>query len=151
MRPSRFLLLLPVLVFVAGCGSEARLSKAQYEKKVRTAYEHVRQAFRETKVSQARLAGRVAAAQQALRNAAHELDDANPPRQIEEPNHELAEGMREYAEDLDELLTAAKAHNAEAVAAFNARVPENEAIEHIAEAAEEIRNKGYDLGPIAKD
>ena len=59
--------------------------------------------------------------------------------------------MREYAADLDELLGAAKAHNEAAVAAFNARVPGNDAIEHIAEAAEEIRNKGYDLGPIAKD
>lgn len=150
MRSPRYLLLLAALALVVGCGSGARLSKAQYEQKVRTAYEHVRRAFRETKVGQAQLAGRVAAAQQALRNAAHELDETKAPSAIEEPNHELAEGMREYAEDLDELLDAAKARNAEAVAAFNARVPQNEAIERIAEAAEEIRNKGYDLGPIAK-
>jgi hypothetical protein len=149
VKANRHLLLIGAVALLAGCGGKERLSKTQYEHKVRSVYENVRQAFRETKVGQAQLAGRVGAAQRALRKAAHELDDANPPDAVKEPNHDLAEGMLEYAGDLDTLRKAAEAHDAKAVARFNARITQNEAVERIAEAAEEIRGKGYDLGPIA--
>jgi hypothetical protein len=143
--------LLAVLALLAGCGGTARLSKTQYEQKVRSVYEDVRRAFRETKVGEARLPGRIEAAQQALRRAAGALDDTKPPEKVVEANHELAEAMRGYAEELDKLRRAAEAHDARAVAKFNARLPQDEAVERIAEAAEEIRQKGYDLGPIATD
>jgi len=151
VRVNRSLFLIAALALLAGCGGQERLSKTQYEQKVRSVYEDVRQAFRETKVGQAQLAGRVGAAQSALRKAAHELDDAKPPGAVEEPNHDLAEGMREYAGDLDALRKAAAAHDTTAIARFNAQTSQNEAIDRIAEAAEEIRTKGYDLGPIATD
>jgi hypothetical protein len=139
------------IALLAGCGGQQRLSKTQYEHKVRVVYEHVRQAFRETNVGQARFAGRVQAAQHELREAADELDSVRPPAGIDEPNHDLAEGMREYAADLDPLLKAAAARDTKAIDRFNAQLPQNEAIDRIAEAAEEIRLKGYDLGPIATD
>jgi hypothetical protein len=151
MRLPRGLLLIATIVLLAGCGSGARLSKTQYEQKVRSVYEDVRQAFRETKVGESQLAGRVGSAQTALRNAADELDSVRPPGGVEEPNHDLAEGMREYAEDLDALRTAAAAHDTKAIDRFNAQTPQNEAVDRIAEAAEEIKTKGYDLGPIATD
>ena len=143
--------MLAALALLAGCGGTARLTKTQYEQKVRLVYEDVRQAFRETNVSAARLPGRVEAAQQALRHAARELDETKPPEKVVEANHELAEAMRGYAEELDKLRQAAEAHDAKAVGEFNARLPQDEAVERIAEAAEEIRQKGYDLGPIATD
>jgi len=148
LRPQRALVLAAAaLALLAGCG--ARLSKAQYEHEVRSVYENVRRAFRETKVGEARLPARIVAAQQALRSSARKLEDSKPPSRVEKPNHELAEGMRDYADELDELRRAAEAHDAKAVAAFNARLSQDEAIERIGEAAEKIRSEGYDLGPIA--
>jgi len=151
VRLSRSFGLIAAIVLLAGCSGQQRLSKAQYEHKVRSVYEDVRQAFRETKVGQAQFAGRVQAAQHALRTAASELDGVRPPKGVEEPNHDLADAMREYAGDLDALRKAATAHDTKAIARFNAQIPQNEAIDRIAEAAEKIRLKGYDLGPIATD
>jgi cytochrome oxidase Cu insertion factor (SCO1/SenC/PrrC family) len=151
VRHNRSFALIAAIVLLAGCGSQQRLSKTQYEQRVRSVYEDVRQAFRETKVGETQLAGRVGAAQSALRKAAQELDGVRPPSGVEEPNHDLAEAMREYAGDLDALGKAAAAHDTKAIARFNAQIPQNEAIDRIAEAAEEIRTKGYDLGPIATD
>jgi hypothetical protein len=59
--------------------------------------------------------------------------------------------MREYADDLDELRRAAQSGDAEAVALFNAGIPQNAAVRKIAEAAEEMKFEGYDLGRIAEE
>jgi predicted nuclease with TOPRIM domain len=140
--------LLGALALLAGCGSEARLSKAQYEHRVRSVYENVRQAFQETKVTPAELAPRVKAAQDELRKAAKELEHTRAPQNVEHENDELAEGLRDYADDLDRLRKAAERHDATAVARFNASLASNESVERIAESAEAIVHKGYDLGPI---
>jgi hypothetical protein len=141
-------------VILAGCGSggENRLSKSEYEHRVRSVYAGVQAAFRETRsVSGADLAGAVAAAQQRLRDAADELDAVEPPKDVEEGNEELVEGMREYADDLGELREAVVRGNEAAVTRFNAEIGENPAVKQIAEAAEEMKFRGYDLGPIAED
>ena len=48
-------------------------------------------------------------------------------------------------------LAAAARGDSAAIAAFTARIGENEAVHQIAEAAEEMKLKGYDLGRIASD
>ena len=70
---------------------------------------------------------------------------------VEEENEEIVEGLREYANDLDELREAVVSGNAAAVERFNAEIGQNPAVERIAEAAEEMKFKGYDLGPIAEE
>ena len=138
------------VVLLAACG-EGRLSKSGYEQKVRSAYEDVRVAFRQTNVALDKLPTRIAAAQAQLREAADELEHAKSPKQVEKQNEELVEGLRAFADDLDGLRKAAERRDTGAVAAFNEGLPKNKEIEQIREAAEEIRGKGYDLGPIGKD
>ena len=58
--------------------------------------------------------------------------------------------MRRYADDLDQLRAAATKGDMHAIEAFNERIAKNEAVKQIAEAAEEMKFKGYDLGQIAK-
>ena len=140
------------VVILAGCGGEERLSKPEYEQKVRSVYAGVQAAFGETRsVSGAQLANAVADAQQRLRDAADELDTVEPPKNVEKGNEELVEGLQEYANDLDELREAVVHRNAAAVERFNAEIGENPAVEQIAEAAEEMKFKGYDLGSIAEE
>jgi hypothetical protein len=144
--------LLVAALVVAGCRHEERLTKDAYEQKVRAEYGNVQQAFQATRgVSAEQLPARVEAAQRALRRAAGELDDIEPPENVEEENDELVEGMRGYADDLDALREAATARDAAAIEEFNREVSDNESVEQMAEAAEEMKHKGYDLGAIAEE
>ncbi len=91
---------------------------------------------------------RVEAAQEELRAAAEELDGVEPPEEIAEPHEELIEGLTGYAEDLGELRQAAEDGNGQAIQEFNRNVRENEFVQRIAEAAEEMIQRGYRLGPL---
>jgi ClpP class serine protease len=138
---------------LAACGSEDRLSKSEYEQKLHSEYSDVQQAFQATAASfgQAGLADRIGDAQDQLRDTAESLEHVEPPKEIEEENEEIAEGLREYADDLDELRNAAERNDLETIAAFTDRITDNEAIHQIAEAAEEMKRKGYDVGAIGEE
>jgi hypothetical protein len=160
MPSRRILWALPVtavalvaLFLVLGRGDEGkRLSKVQYEQKVRSDYGNVQEAFRSTNVQSTKLlATRVADAQSELRHAADDLDKAKPPIEVEKENDQLVEGMRDYADDLDALREAAERNDAVGVQQFNQGIAQNAAVRQMAEAAEEMKFEGYDLGPIAED
>ncbi len=139
---------------LTGCGGGGggRLSKSDYEQRVRSLYANVREAFRKTNVTSTKLlADRVEEAQGELRSAADDLEEIEPPEKVENETEELVEGMREYADDLDELRNAAERGDEAAIQKFNSGIAQNEAVEQMAEAAEEMKFKGYDLGPIAED
>jgi len=135
----------------SGC-DEGRLGKTAYEQKVQSEYSNIQGAFESTRDTSGKvLATRITAAQSALREAAEALEAAEPPEQVEEENEELVEGMREYAEQLDELIEAAARGRQPAIDRFNEELVANEAVEQMAEAAEEMKFKGYDLGRIAEE
>ena len=140
------------MLVVAGCGDE-RLTKKEYEQTVRAVYADVQQAFRRTSATPVRgLPSRIGAAERTLRAAADELDDSRPPEAVEFQNGRLIEAMRDYADDLAALRDrAAGPEGARAVEEFNARIGENAAVKRIAEAAEQMKLEGYDLGPIAQE
>lgn len=143
-----------VLVLGAGCGGQQRLTKAQYEHRVQVLYDQVRLAFQESGTnipSLAALAPRVRRAQRELRRAAEELSKLKPPKEVAEANHEVAEGLEAYADDLDRLRAAALAGDAGRVRAFEEGVAQNESVKRVEEAAEEMKAKGYDLGALTTD
>jgi hypothetical protein len=152
-RSSRPLLVLGAVLVLAGCsGGEDRLTKSQYEQKVRTVYSGVQAAFESTRdATGSQLAGRIDKAREELLSAAEELEAVEPPEAVEEENEELVEGMREYAESLEDVSTAAERNDADAIGEFNLGLANNEAVEQMAEAAEEMKFKGYDLGRIAEE
>jgi hypothetical protein len=146
------LVALAAILLVPRGGDGGTLSKPEYEQKVRAEYANVQDAFRKTNVTSTRLlAARVAEAQSELRHAADELDDAKPPSAVAAKNDELVEGMRAYADDLEELRGAAERGDSAGIARFNQSIPQNTAVRQIAEAAEEMKFEGYDLGPISED
>lgn len=140
------------LFLLAGCGGDGRLSKAEYEETVRSAYAEVQRAFRETNVASTKdLAVRVEAAQEQLRETASTLENVESPTEVEAENRQIVEGMRAYAEDLDRLRNAAERGDTKTIEDINARITQNESVEQIASAAESMKFKGYDLGPIAEE
>jgi hypothetical protein len=143
---------LAAILLVPRGGDGGTLSKPEYEKKVRAVYADVQDAFRKTNVtSTTLLAARVATAQSELRHAADELDDAKPPGAVAAKNDQLVAGMRAYADDLEQLRAAAERGDLAGVTRFNESIPRNTAVRQIAEAAEEMKFEGYDLGPISED
>ncbi len=145
---------LPIVVgafLLAGCGGDGRLSKEEYAAKVRGVYADLQQAFRATNVPLSRLAPKVEAAQRQLRDSAEELDRVEPPEDVQTEHSQLVDGMRRYADDLDRLRNAAIERDVRTVEDFNARIGQNEAVEQMAEAAERMKFKGYDLGQIAEE
>jgi 4-hydroxyphenylpyruvate dioxygenase-like putative hemolysin len=141
-----------VVLAASGCRGEERLTKGAYEERVRAEYSGVQEAFASTRgTSGESLAGKVRDAQRALRNAAEALEAAEPPEQVEEENEELVEGMRAYAKQLDAIADAASAGNDALIGGFSTSLATNRAVEQMAEAAEEMKFKGYDLGAIAEE
>lgn len=151
--PRTFTALLAISgALVAGCGDDGPLTKAEYEEKVRTTYAEVQEAFARTNVpSLDELAGRVEDAQEALRAAADELEGVDPPEDVETEHEEVVAGLRAYAEDLNRLRNAAEQGDERTIEDFNARLATNPSVEQIAEAAERMKFKGYDLGQIAEE
>lgn len=138
---------------VAACagGSNAKLSKAEYEEKVRSVYAEVQEAFARTNVPLAELAGRVEDAQAELREAASELEDVTPPEEAEAANTQIAAGLRIYADELERLRNAAERGDQRTIDDFNNRIAQLESVLQIMEAAESLKFKGYDLGQIAEE
>lgn len=127
------------------------VSKAQYELALQAVYADVQNAFRATNVAPSLLAARVAAAQKELRRAAQRLEALQPPRAVRGENLVIAAALEEYAADLESVRLAAASGNAQRIAEFSANISNNLAIRKIAEAAEEMRLKGYDVGRIGRD
>jgi DNA-binding transcriptional regulator GbsR (MarR family) len=137
---------------LAACGND-RLSKSDYEQKLRDEYASVQQAFQATAASfgQTDLSEKIGDAQAQLRDAAENLDGVQPPKEVEQENEEIVEGLREYAEDLEKLRHAAERNDLKTITAFTDQIADNEAIHQIAEAAEEMKHKGYDVGAIGEE
>ena len=127
------------------------LSKAQYEQKVQTLYAAIQAAFAATRGAEGQaLADRIGSAQKALRDASRELLATRPPVEVSEENQELARAIADYAEALEPAVKAAATGDREALARFG-NVAALGPVREMAEAAEKMKYKGYDLGPIAKD
>jgi hypothetical protein len=127
---------------------EDRFTKGEYERAVRVAYADVQAAFAATRVGPAELPGRLADAEASLRRAATDLGTIQPPAGVAREHRDLVAGLSAYAAELARLR---RARDANAVAAFNRAISTSESIELIAEAAERMKFKGYDLGRLAQD
>ena len=156
---SRFTSSASLLALVVGallasaCGGEKRLTKAQYERQVRAVYSEVREAFQATRgVSGAALVRKIDAASTELRIAAQQLETRfEPPAEVEEHNEELAEGMLAYSARAPPLAAAVERGDRTALQRFNEQIPRHTEIARMAEAAEEMKYMGYNLGVIGQE
>jgi hypothetical protein len=119
---------------------------------VRSVYAEVQEAFAATNVPTLdEMADRVEDAQDELREAADELEAVEPPDEARAANAQIAEGFRLYADELDRLKLAAERGDEHTIDDFNARIARRQSVRQIQEAAEAMKFKGYDLGPIAEE
>ena len=135
---------------LAGCGG-GELSKSEYEQKVQSAWADVLAGFRSPQGGEGGIAARAESAEDALNEAADELDGVDAPKAVEEQNDELVQAMRGYADDLGELREAIEDRDEDRIRAFNEGVAQNRWVRQIQEVVEQMKAKGYDLGAIAQD
>jgi hypothetical protein len=152
MSRPRFLLLAvaALAVGLAGCGSEARLSKSEYEQKLATAGRDLAEASKP--LAQAKtgpeFASGVERVQTELREAAGDLGSVTPPEDVEEANDRLVDALRGLADEFDKVKEAAKGGAKQAREA-GARLARSKPSEEARVAVLEIERRGYDVGQLS--
>ena len=134
-----------------GAGGPEQLSKPEYEREVRSAYAEVQAAFSAARPGAHDLVDRLADAEMSLRLASASLASVRSPGDVTQEHRRLVAGLELYATDVMRLRAAVARGDEQAIAAFNARIPTSEPVELMAEAAEGMKFKGYDLGQLSED
>ena len=147
MRRLGFLL---ALVLLAGCGGEDRLSKEAYQAEVRKVGTTLGSALGgiDTNASGDELAQagkQVEGLQVALRKAADDLDELSPPEEVEGAHTKLVQGIRGFADDLEDLGDAIRRNDADAIREFENDFTSSDGVKLIREAAEQLQGQGYSL------
>ena len=149
-RPRFSLLALAVLaVMVGGCGGE-RLSKNEYQQKLKGAGVELSNSSRS--LSQATTGPEYATgaqeAEDGLRKVADELDGVDPPEDVASANGRLVAAFRGLADEFAKVKVAA-ANGPKAAQAAGARLARSQASEDARNAVLEIQRRGYDVGLLS--
>lgn len=136
-------------VALAGCGGGDRLSKEEYQAEVRKVGTTLRGALGGVDTEGAgglsAVRAQVEQLQSALRDAAGELEGLTPPEDVEATHGKLVEGIRGFADDLDELNDALERGDSDAVRSFEDDFTKSDSVKQIQAAALELQQKGYTL------
>ena len=149
-RPRFSLLALAVLaVMVGGCGGE-RLSKNEYQQKLKGAGVELSNSSRS--LSQATTGPEYATgaqeAEDGLRKVADDLDGVDPPEDVAPANGRLVAAFRGLADEFAKVKAAA-ANGPKAAQAAGARLARSQASEDARKAVLEIQRRGYDVGLLS--
>jgi sugar-specific transcriptional regulator TrmB len=135
-------------LLATGCGGGGgRLSKQEYEQKLQAAAKAVADAT--TPVTRAdtkeKFKDAVAAFQEALENAADELDKGEPPEDVENANARLVAGFRRISDQFDAVAAAAD-RSLDAAVKKGQELNRGPAAREAAQALLEIQRRGYSTG-----
>jgi hypothetical protein len=138
---------------VAGCGSSSggQLSKAEYQKHLRTDGDEITKAFKpltQQPSSLDQLASELGTGVSKLRSAADDLDGLKPPKNVAKDNAKLAGGLRELARELDSLKNAAQKKDPQLVGKTLNDLRKSHGLIDARQATDDLRKKGYTLGTV---
>jgi hypothetical protein len=80
-----------------------------------------------------------------MRQQADELDKVTPPEDVEAEHQKMVDGLRGFADDLDEFREAVESKSPAAMQKFAQTFQESESARKIQEASDSLKKKGYDL------
>ena len=150
-RPRLLLLALAALMLaVAGCGTESRLSKGAYEgvlTKTGKELAEASTALAEAKTGEEFVSG-AEQIQEGLRRAADDLDDVRPPKDVDAANDRFVDALRGLADEFDKVRVAAKGGAKQAREA-GARLARSQPSEEARQAILEIERRGYSVGLLS--
>jgi hypothetical protein len=153
------ILALTVLLLVAGCGGgdgggggSDRLSKADYEKQMGQVGTKLQQSLTgitssfDPKSTPQEAAPAIQKLGDALDQAGDQVDDINPPENIDRPHKDFAAGIHQFADDVRGIAGKAKAGDRNAVKQFSQNVASLASAKKLQTAANQIKAKGYNIG-----
>jgi hypothetical protein len=147
----RTALLILAALALAGCGSSAPLSKADYQQHLRKDGLDLTTALAALSRSSTKddfLKG-VDGVQKALNDVADDLDGITPPDDVQSANARLVEGFRQLADDFDEVK-AATDKGPDAARQKGRQVTTGPASREANQAIKEIQRRGYDVGELGR-
>jgi len=138
---------------VAGCGSSGggQLSKADYQKHLRTDGDEITKAFKpltQQPSSLDQLASELETGVSKLNSAAGDLEGVKPPTNVKTDNAKLAAGLRELARELDSLKKAAQKKDPQLVGKTLNDLRNSHGLIDARQATDDLRKKGYTLGTV---
>lgn len=155
-------LLAPVLVALslAGCGGDGAVTKAEYERELRSTMDELEEAYgsaagavmernadNATK-SVADVVSELRTAQIALRDAGNRLEEIEPPTEIEDTHEELVAGVRDMADAVDLLIEAQELADRDPAGArqLAREFASDDSFQRVEAAAGHIEEAGVDAG-----
>jgi hypothetical protein len=143
---------LAVAALLAGCGGgDERLSKAQYQRELSEVGKTLSESIGSvggavTGVADLEAAGeQVGELQTALSKAADDLDELEPPEDVEGAHEKLVQGIRGFADELEDLEIAIRGGDLGRIRTFENDFGNSEPVAQIREASEELEEQGYEL------
>jgi hypothetical protein len=145
-----------LLVAVAGCGGGSgggggRLSKSEYEQKLKAEGSHLKAAFSGVDLSTSNtnaLAAKLTKLQGELDRSASDIGDLNPPEDAEAANRKLASVLHRAADEFGKLSEAAKKKDVKRLQQLGQDVAV--VLRDGQAAANELKSKGYDIGALGE-
>jgi cob(I)alamin adenosyltransferase len=140
---------LALVAVVAGCGGGGRLSKAEYEQRLRQAGDELSTAVQQLAKARTKeqFKDAVAEVQGTLDDAADDLDGNSPPSDVESANERLVHGLRGLSDDFDKVKDAAD-EGIDAATKKAQEISTAQASREAERAIKEIERRGYDVGKL---
>jgi len=134
----------------AGCGGGggSRLSKADYEQKLKAEATQLQSAFLGINLRAGAdlkaLASKAGELQQKIETSAGDIEKLKPPQDAEADNHKIADALHTFAGLFGQIEKAAESKDAQKVQSLVLKL--TAASQAGAAAAADLKKKGYDLG-----
>ena len=143
-------------VLLAGCGGGGggdRLSKSQYEQKLRDEGKALQSSFGAISANPSslkQLAASVSKAQTAAKNAASDLDNLKPPKDAAADNQKLVKALNVIATEMGKLKAAAAKGDQVAAAKVSQDINASQALKEAQDATNDLKKKGYSIGALGQ-
>jgi hypothetical protein len=140
------------VVALAGCGGggSSRLSKSDYEQKIKGEGKALQSAFTALDLNKNKnlkeLGAKLGKLQTKLEQAANDFDQLKPPKDAVADNKKIAQTLHKFADIFGELQKAANAGDRMKLAAAQSKLLV--ASQNGARATQDLKSKGYDVGAL---
>jgi septation ring formation regulator EzrA len=148
-----------VAAAAAGCGgggggsSDGRLSKSEYEQKLKAEGSRLKAAFSASNIEQSSdvkdLSAKVSKLQQELDKTATDLDGLEPPTDAAADNAKLAEVLHKAADKFGELKQAAQDQDQQRLQQLSQDIAG--ILQEGQTASDDLKKKGYDIGTLGEN
>ena len=133
----------------AACGGEEGrpLTKAEYEPTLRREGIALNRAFREARKAP-RDPKSIGLLAERIDTSADNLDELNPPKEVEAPHDALVDALRATADGLEDVKKATEGGDPAEIRVANNRL--EPVSKRALQAIKQLRGSGYDVGPLGQ-